>query len=71
MITILWTLVVKGWKSKTVLFGFLLSMLGALQMWLPNLQAILTPEIYATATTVIGFIVIVLRYLTTNSLLDK
>jgi len=58
-------------KSKTVNFGLLLTILGGVQLYLPQLQALLTPTDYGVLTTVVGITVIVLRTVTSQPLSDK
>ena len=58
-------------KSKTVLFGSILAVLGGLQAALPDLQAFLSPAVYGYVTSAIGVIVIILRSVTSVPLEDK
>jgi len=58
-------------KSKTIIFGFLLTLLGAIQTYLPSAQAAFDPVTYGIATAVVGVLVIVLRFFTTCSIGDK
>lgn len=58
-------------KSKTVSFGLLLTVLGAVQMYLPSVQQMMTPEAYGMATFAVGVIVVVLRAVTVQSLDQK
>lgn len=59
----------KSIKSKTINFGLLLAIAGAVQLNLPALQ--LTPETQGWATMVVGIVVVVLRYLTTKPVSQK
>lgn len=58
-------------KSKTIIFGLVITLLGAVQTNLPYVQAILDPVTYGIATAVIGVVVIVLRFYTSTSISDK
>lgn len=58
-------------KSKTIIFGFLVTVLGAIQTYLPNAQAAFDPVTYGVVTAIIGVLVIVLRFFTTTSVGDK
>lgn len=58
-------------KSKTLVFGFLVTVLGAVQTYLPNVQALFDPVTYGVVTAAIGVLVIVLRAVTTQPLEDK
>lgn len=58
-------------KSKTIIFGFILTLLGAIQINLPSAQAAFDPVTYGIITAVIGVLVIVLRFYTTTSIGDK
>lgn len=64
------TLMTKGPKSKTVIFGALLILAGALQANLPELASLLGDH-YATFTSVVGGVVIALRIITKLPLGDK
>ena len=59
----------KSLKSKTIDFGLLLVIGGAIQLNLPALQ--LDPKIQGWATMVVGIIVVILRYLTTKPVNEK
>jgi hypothetical protein len=61
----------KAHKSKTIIFGILVAMLGAAQTYLPELQGIVGPEVYGKLTFGIGVIVAALRVATTTDLRDK
>jgi hypothetical protein len=64
--------VINRWcKSRTVLFGFVVTLLGALQTYLPNIQEYIAPKTYGLLTAAIGITVIVLRFLTTVPLKQK
>ncbi len=56
-------------NSKTIWFGFLLLVLGTLQTHLPELQELFDPTTYGLLTSVIGILVIILRYLTKTPLI--
>lgn len=60
-------------KSKTILFGLLLTIFGGLESQLGLLQPIFVahPQYFGYATVVIGLIVKGLRFLTTVPLQDK
>lgn len=58
-------------KSKTLIFGFIVTVLGAAQTNLPYVQAILDPVTYGILTALIGVAVVVLRFMTTTSVSDK
>ncbi len=58
-------------KSKTVVFGFVVMLLGAIQTYLPSIQAALDPVTYGLITASVGIAVVVLRYFTDTSLQDK
>ncbi|MHB1231599.1 MAG: hypothetical protein ACYCZQ_03310 [Burkholderiales bacterium] len=64
-------LIKKGWKSKTVWFGYLISLFGGIQMWLPQIQQLVSQVTYGKIFAAVGFIIVVLRVVTTNSLADK
>jgi len=58
-------------KSKTVVFGLLVTIFGALQFYLPAVEKLLDATTYGLITAGIGIIVIVLRFLTTVPLDEK
>lgn len=58
-------------KSKTALFGYLITGLGVMQSTLPDLQSLISPNTYGLVTAGIGFAIIVLRAVTTTPLADK
>lgn len=58
-------------KSKTMWFAFALAVLGALFELFPYLQSLLDPRFYGVSLVVIGIIVAVLRFLTTQPLNEK
>jgi hypothetical protein len=64
------TLMSRGPKSKTVVFGALLILAGALQANLPEFASFLGDH-YSAFTSVVGGVVIVLRILTKLPLGDK
>lgn len=58
-------------KSKTVFFGFLITVLGAVQAYLPDLLNYI-PEVWRGAVTAgVGITIILLRYATSKSLAEK
>ena len=64
------TLATKGWKSKQVIFGTLLSLFGGLYVLMPELAPIFGP--YAGQATIgIGSVVTILRLLTNAPLEEK
>jgi hypothetical protein len=52
-------------------FAFALAVLGALFELFPYLQSLLDPRFYGVSLVVIGIIVAVLRFLTTQPLNEK
>ena len=58
-------------KSKTALFGYTLTVLGAMQTTLPDFQNLISPSAYGIITSGIGFAVVVLRAITNKPLSDK
>lgn len=58
-------------KSKTAIFGYLITALGLLQANLPDFQAAFAPDTYGLITSGIGFAIIVLRAVTNQPLSDK
>ncbi|MEF8758327.1 MAG: hypothetical protein V5B36_00945 [Candidatus Accumulibacter sp. UW25] len=58
-------------KSKTIWFGLLVTILGALQVYLPSVQTLFDDVTYGILTAIIGVLVIVLRYVTTVPLEQK
>lgn len=59
---------IRSIKSKTIMFGLFLAVLGTIQATLETFSTILTPEVYGVVTVVIGAIVAALRYVTTMPL---
>lgn len=59
----------KSLKSKTINFGLLLAIAGAVQLNLPALQ--LDPTTQGWATMVVGVIVVALRFVTTKPVNEK
>jgi hypothetical protein len=53
-------------QSKTMWFSLALVVLGALFDLFPNLQSILDPKYYSIGFVVIGLLVAILRFLTTQ-----
>lgn len=58
-------------RSKTLWFSFALVVLGALLDNLPLLQAYIDPKYYGVGYIIIGIIVAILRFVTTQPLEDK
>ena len=58
-------------KSKTMWFAFALVVLAAIEAGFPYLQTILDPAYYGVLLMVIGIVVAVLRFITTEPLRDK
>lgn len=58
-------------KSKTVLFGLLLSVLGVVQSNVELLQPLFGPKAYGLFTIGVGLLVAVLRFVTVNALDEK
>lgn len=65
------TLFKKGWKSKTVVFGFVVAVLGAAQQYLPEIQALIDPDLYGKLTFCFGIVVVALRFVTSTDLNNK
>lgn len=59
----------KATKSKTIKFGLAVTLLGAAQTFLPQVQGLLTPDLYGIITAAIGVTVVGLRYATSEGLL--
>ena len=55
-------------KSKTMWFAFALVVFGAIEAGFPYLQTILDPAYYGVLLMVIGIVVAVLRFITTEPL---
>lgn len=55
-------------RSYTVLLGLALTLLGAIQTFLPALQGVLTERRFALLTFVLGVVITVLRYVAQPSL---
>lgn len=53
-------------KSKTMWFAFALAVLGAAMELFPYIQSLLEPKFYGVTFFVIGLIVAVLRFITTQ-----
>lgn len=60
-----------GHKSKTIIFAYLVIIFGIGQELLPQIQEYVSGDLYGYITSGIGFIMIVLRYITSASLQDK
>lgn len=60
-----------AYKSKTVIFGALLTAAGAIQTALPELQVLLDPTTFGIVTSIVGVTVIVLRFVTSTGLDTK
>jgi len=58
-------------KSKTMWFALALTVLGSLFELFPYLQSFLDPRFYGISLVVIGIIVAVLRFLTTQPMSAK
>ena len=58
-------------KSKTMWFALSLTVLGALFELFPYLQSFLDPKFYGISLVVIGVIVAVLRFYTTQPMSSK
>lgn len=63
--------VMKYLKSKTLLFGFLLSILGVVEINIQMFQNYMTAELFGWFSLIVGISVSVLRYITTTSLDEK
>ena len=61
----------KARKSKTMWFAFALTLLGALMELFPTLHDILDPRFYSISLVVIGLMVAILRFVTTQPLDEK
>ena len=53
-------------KSKTMWFAFALAVLGAAMELFPYIQSLLEPKFYGVTFFIIGLIVAVLRFVTTE-----
>lgn len=58
-------------KSKTMIFGMAVAALGAVQMFLPSVESLFTPETYGALTSAIGAVIMILRAVTTTSISEK
>lgn len=58
----------KARKSKTLNFAGLLAILGAVQLTLPEVRALVSPEVYGWGLVAIGAIVAWLRFVTTDAI---
>lgn len=65
------TLLTKGWKSKTVLLGYLTMALGAVQEALAQFQVVLSAHTYAVLGAVLGALIVAVRLATKISLDQK
>lgn len=63
--------VTKAFKSKTLIFGYLLLFASGLQSALPEWLPAIPVEWQPIATATIGLVVVVLRTLTTRPLSEK
>jgi hypothetical protein len=61
----------KARKSKTMWFAFALVIFGALFDLFPTLHEILDPRFYSISLVVIGIVVAILRFVTTQPLDNK
>jgi hypothetical protein len=64
------TWLIKAAKSKTIWFSTALTIFGALQIYLPSMQALMG-EHSGVILTVVGIITALLRYATTQPLSEK
>ena len=62
---------IKLTKSRTMWFAFLLAILGSAMELFPYLQSFLDPRFYGISFFIIGIIVAVLRFFTTQPVSDK
>ena len=58
-------------KSKTMWFAFALAVLGAVMELFPYVQSLLEPKFYGATFFIIGIVVAILRFITTQPLSDK
>lgn len=58
----------KLWKSHTVKLSFILAVLSIIQINVPVLAAIVSPQIFAWVTFVLGTLIGILRYVPQESL---
>lgn len=58
-------------KSKTLWFSFLLVVFGALFDLFPTLHEILDPRFYSISLVIIGIVIAILRFITTQPLDEK
>lgn len=58
-------------RSKTLIFAFLLSILGTVQMSLGIFTPYMSPERFGIFSFVVGIVVTILRFVTKTSLDDK
>ena len=58
-------------RSKTLIFAFLLSILGSVQMSLGIFTPYMSPERFGIFSFVVGIVVTILRFVTKTSLDDK
>jgi hypothetical protein len=65
------TILTKWKRSKTVVFGLLVALLGGVQTYLPNVDHLFAPSTYGVITFTVGMVIIVLRFYTTKPLDDK
>lgn len=65
------TITTKIHKSKMLSLGFIVAVLGAIQMYLPEIRDYLDPQVYGIVTFVVGALIVVFRYLTTQPLEEK
>lgn len=63
--------IIKYLKSKTLLFGFLLSILGVVEINIQMFQNYMTAEVFGWFSLLVGILVSALRYVTTTSLDEK
>jgi len=58
----------KLWKSHTVKLSFLLAVLSIVQLNVPMLAAVVTPQVFAWVTFTLGTLIGILRYIPQESL---
>lgn len=58
-------------KSKTVWFGTAVTILGGIQVFLPNVKELIQPEMYGQIMSAIGLVIIILRSITSQPLSEK
>lgn len=68
-----WNRLVRGMsKSKTIIFSFILSMFGVLQMQLDQIRVLIDdPKDFAVFCLFVSTIIGILRFITTTSIMEK